>query len=333
MVHVRWLLAGVVLACSFTAGVMDSSAAGQAAWRPPPARFNNQGLVSPFVELLRVPVNHDAAQPSRGAEATPSSEWSQDDDDVVLTIWVPQLDKSTARVLLSITTISFTGASKTGQRYKLEIEQLGGDILPGKATWDTMTDAVHVVLPKRSKGTTWTSLSASGHLDAQHAKSAPRTRSSRRQVAVNTTHKYSILEAEASDAELGEGRLIARNDKVGSVMTRLFTECSVRATGWWTYKVCHGRSVTQYHETSGPPESVTHLGSIQLEDGEDGEDGQGTGALESPGVFMAQYSKKLSKNAAGHSSRLHSAEIVYSFTGGDQCKGSATGVRFGAQPS
>ena len=330
MAYIRWLRVGVVLACSFTAGVMDNAAARQAAWRPPPAKFNNHGLVSPFVELLRTPVKRDAAHSNRGVEATPSTEWSQDDDDVVLTIWVPQLEKSTARVLLSITTLSFTGASKTGQRYKLEIEQLGGDILPGKATWDSMTDAVHVILPKRSKGTTWTSLSANSHFNAQQVKSASKTRSSRRQVEVNTTHKYSILEAEASDAELGEGRLIARNDKVGSIMTRLFRECSVRTTGWWTYKVCHGRSVTQYHETSGPPESVTHLGSIQLEDGADG---HGNGALESPGVFMAQYSKKLSRSAAGHSSRLHSGEIVYSFTGGDQCEGSATGVRFGTQPS
>lgn len=52
---------------------------------------------------------------------------------------------------------------------------------------------------------------------------------------------------------------------------------------------------------------------------------------------MAQYTKKrwrqqtdAQDNSPG--SRLHSAEIVYSFTGGDQCEGSASGARSGAHP-
>ncbi len=223
----RWGLVGVALVCSFTSGVVDSAPGGQG-WRPPAAKFNDNGLVSPFVELLRSPpTRQPAGKASRDAEATPASEWTQTDDSVAITIWVPQLDQSTARVLLSITTLSFTGTSKSGQRYKLDFEQLGGDILPGQADWETMDDSVYVTLPKRSKRA-WASLGANGRDDArQHVKKfSPKTQRPRRQVEVNTTHKYDVLEAEASDAELGEGRLIARNDKVGVVMTRLFSECS-----------------------------------------------------------------------------------------------------------
>ena len=111
---------------------------------------------------------------------------------------------------------------------------------------------------------------------------------------------------------------------------------SVRSTGWWSYKLCHGRSVSQFHvPPAGPPESLTHLGNIVLEDGTDG---QGKAAIKSPGIFVAQYSKKrrreeTGRSAGGHGSRLHSAEIVYSFTGGDQCEGSSNGERSGAHSS
>mgnify|MGYP003341894881 CR=1 FL=1 len=99
--------------------------------------------------------------------------------------------------------------------------------------------------------------------------------------------------------------------------------------------MCHGRSVSQFHQTEGGAvEAMTHLGSIELEDGEDGLDPKAT--LKAQGVFMAQYTKKrwrqetgAKDNGAG--SRLHSAEIVYSFTGGDECEGSANGARSGAQ--
>ena len=225
-VRAHWLVVALALVCKFTSGGTDI-ASSSPKWRPPVAQFNNFGLVSPFVELLKSPAKRGAAKVRQGVEATPTTEWSQTDDEVVLTIWVQQLDKSTARVLLSITTLSFTGASATGQRYKIEFEKLGGDILPGQANWETKPDSVVVTLPKRSKGVTWTSLSANSHNDVgRHRKSTSSKHSSRRRVEVNSTHKYDVLEAEASEAELGEGRLIARNDKVGSVMTRLFDECS-----------------------------------------------------------------------------------------------------------
>jgi hypothetical protein len=80
----------------------------------------------------------------------------------------------------------------------------------------------------------------------------------------------------------------------------------------------------------------THLGSIQMEDGADGLDPKATS--KSQGVFMAQYTKKrwrqeISAKDNGAGSRLHSAEIVYSFTDGDQCEGSANGARSGKQSS
>lgn len=107
--------------------------------------------------------------------------------------------------------------------------------------------------------------------------------------------------------------------------------------------MCHGKTVIQYHERSGsipgPPEHLTQLGSFLLEDGAEG---HGTASPESPGVFVARYSRerrqtasnpgkgKTSSGARGHGSRLHSAEIVYSFVGGDRCEGSANGGRSGA---
>eukprot|EP01043_Picozoa_sp_COSAG02_P083408 COSAG02_NODE_21430_length_788_cov_1.044993_1_plen_107_part_10 len=105
IVPIRWGAVGLMLVCSFTSGVVDSAAGGQG-WRPPAAKFNDNGLVSPFVELLRSPTTRQpAAKASRSTDATPASEWGQTDDSVALTIWVPQLDRSTARVLLSITTL------------------------------------------------------------------------------------------------------------------------------------------------------------------------------------------------------------------------------------
>ena len=138
--HAHWLVVALALICNFTSGTTHTAASGPK-WRPPVAQFNNFGLVSPFVELLKTFDKRDAAKVRHGVEATPSTEWSQSDDEVVLTIWVPQLDKSTARVLLSITTLSFTGTSATGQRYELELEKLGGDaIADTDAAWRALVD-------------------------------------------------------------------------------------------------------------------------------------------------------------------------------------------------
>lgn len=221
--HNRWLLVGLMLTCSITPGVMDT--AGMPAWRPPTAKFNNLGLVSPFVELLNVQVTQDGTtKRSSTAEAAPATEWSQSDQDIVVIVWVPNLDESTVRVMLSITTLSVSSASKKGQRYRFEVDRLAGDILPGRAKWETETNRVVVTLPKRSRGVIWPSLSATNTDGSKKRTGTAQTR--RRQVEVNTTHKYDVLEAEASDEAIGEGRVIARNDKVASTMTKLFSECS-----------------------------------------------------------------------------------------------------------
>ena len=57
------------------------------------------------------------------------------------------------------------------------------------------------------------------------------------------------------------GWLVAKSDGVGAVMAQLSDACSVRSTGWWSYKVCHGIAVTQFHETVSGPEAHTTLGS------------------------------------------------------------------------
>ena len=55
------------------------------------------------------------------------------------------------------------------------------------------------------------------------------------------------------------------------------------------------------------------------------------------GTFVAQYTKKQQQaegssgsGSGGGGSRLHSAEIVHSFSGGDSCEGAADGQRSGA---
>ena len=240
--HAHRVVVVLILACSVAPVLMDAAPGapsgdrgagpGRQVWRPPPATFNDFGLVSPFAQLLTQPNARggaSAAASSGSAEEAPSIEWSQTEDKVVVTIWVPQLETSTVRVMLSITTLTFNAASKTGQLYKLELEELGGDILPGKSSWEATTDAAVVTLPKRSQGLTWPSLRGGGDgasTAAQTTKGSPNAALPRRRVQVNTTHKYDVLKAEASDGELGAGWLIARNEKVGRIITGLFKECS-----------------------------------------------------------------------------------------------------------
>jgi hypothetical protein len=68
-----------------------------------------------------------------------------------------------------------------------------------------------------------------------------------------------VLQAEEADPGAG-GWMLAKNDAVGAVMSKLDGACSVRSTGWWTYRVCHGAGIAQFHETEAGRESLTKLG-------------------------------------------------------------------------
>ena len=138
------LLALLVAACGVAPCGGNSGGAGRGAaaplgdrgrWRPPPATFNGVGVVSPFAALPKTPLGPQAstgkAAPrssgsgSGSAEETPTLEWSQTEEVVTLTVWVPQLVASSVRVMLSVATLQFSATSKTGQVFKLDFDQLG----------------------------------------------------------------------------------------------------------------------------------------------------------------------------------------------------------------
>ena len=304
-----------------------AGAAGGAAasWAPPRAAFNDFGLVSPFATAARrerpkqedAPVHADATNlPAR----VPKTEWHQTENEVVLTVFIPRLAAAQVKVLLSLHTLALGARDQSGQKYELDLD-LGNDILPGKSSWEVTVNAVAVTLTKRTVEH-WGSLERPPAV-ARGGGVKPFASIPRQKVALNTSHKFDVIQVEAEEVGAG-GWLVGRNAAVGKAMASLAGQCSTRAIDWWSYSVCHYVSVSQYHdsgkaEAAAPP--ATLLGTVDTSEG----------GVDAAGVFVAQLLPRdkalLAKQERGGASRLHSGEIVHEFGGGDRCEGSdgATG--------
>ncbi|KAJ1724388.1 Cochaperone protein [Coemansia erecta] len=149
-------------------------------------------LTTPAPEPAAAPESETSAVPEPAVPARPKvrHEWYQNDDYVILEVFIKRVQKDAASVEFADKSVSLSVKMATGSENNYEFDPLMHSIIPGESTFEILSTKIEIRMKKSSSGQRW------DHLEETEAQ-----QKSGQKLALSSSRKGVSWDTIAADAE------------------------------------------------------------------------------------------------------------------------------------